>query len=210
MALGREAGQTRRRSARLSAIVALLLLAFLIAPLGAQEAGADDDERRHGTVFAETGALMSSSWFALYLGSEPHVLWKPSWFGAGAGVRFSAGASQFDLHAAPFARLEAGWWYVNAGWSFELLDLTSRFQLVKDGVYLATGVAPDLLQFGYGRLGLDLGLESFVPLPYPPDELPPAVTVIGPLGLPGWLEQPLLFLAETSMWRAGVHYTFPL
>ncbi|MFW5740637.1 MAG: hypothetical protein ACOC1F_09765, partial [Myxococcota bacterium] len=69
-----------------------------------------------------------------YVGSEPHVMWKPTWVGLGAGVKLVVGASQFDIHAVPLARLEAGWFYLTAGWSFELLDRTSRYQMMGDGV----------------------------------------------------------------------------
>jgi hypothetical protein len=162
------------------------------------------------SLLAESNVSVSSSWFGLYVGSEPHVMWKPTWFGLGAGVKLVVGASQLDIHAVPFARVEAGWCYLSGGWSFELLDLTSRYQMMGDGVVVAAGVAPDLVSFGYGRLGVDLGLETIIRMPYGEAEPPPSELILGPASEASWLGTALGFLVETTLLRVGLLYTFPL
>ena len=181
----------------------LLLLVFVLlggAALTAQE--------RETALFFETDVQLDVAFFGMYLATEPHVVWRPDRFGLGAGVKLLAGATQFDVHAAPFARVEFGWFYANAGWVFELADRSDAYQAIDDGFYSALGIAPDLLQFGYGRLGADLGLEYYRLIGDDPGA--PVMSLIEPWGLGFGLSRFLESVLGTSFVRVGILYTFPL
>jgi hypothetical protein len=181
----------------------LLLLVFGIvggAGLPAQEREAD--------IFFETDVQLDVAFFGMYLATEPHVVWRPGRFGLGAGVKLLAGATQFDIHAAPFARVELGWFYANAGWVVELADRSDAYQAIDGGLYTAAGVAPDLIQLGYGRLGADLGVEYYRPIGDDPGA--PVSSLIEPWGLGPGLSSFLESVLGTSFVRMGILYTFPL
>lgn len=183
---------------------ALALITTLLLVSGARVTAADSD------VYAETNVHLNVSLFGVYVSAEPHLIWRPGLLGVGAGVKGVVGASQFDLHAAPFARFELGWLYANAGWAFRLASRTERHQTISDGLFLAAGLAPDLVQFGHGRLGFDLGLEYYRPIPEDAAHAAVADSLIVRWGLPPRLESVLLAVLPGGFVRLGLLYTFSL
>lgn len=183
----------------------LVLVVFAVsggAVLPAQE--------RERALFFETDVQLDVAFFGMYLATEPHLVWRPGRVGLGAGVKLLAGATQFDIHAAPFARVELGWFYANAGWVVELADRSDAYRAVDDGLYSAFGVAPDLIQFGYGRLGADLGVEYYRPVEDGENPRVPVSAVVDPWGLPPGVSSFLESILGTSFVRMGILYTFPL
>ncbi len=161
-------------------------------------------------VYAETNIHLSASLFGVYVCAEPHLVWRPGLLGVGAGVKGVVGASQFDLHAAPFARFELGWLYANAGWTFRLTSRTERHQTIADGLFLAAGLAPDFVQFGHGRIGLDLGLEYYRPIPEDAAHTAVADSLIDAWSPPPRLESILRAMLPGGLVRLGLLYTFSL
>ncbi len=161
-------------------------------------------------VYVETAVHLNASFFGVYVSAEPHVVWRPRRLGVGAGVKGIVGASQFDLHAAPFARLELGWLYANAGWVLRLASPTARHQAIPNGLFLAAGLAPDLVPFGYGRLGFDLGLEYYRPVPEDATHAAAADSLIHQWDPPPRLGPVLRAALPGGFIRFGLLYTFPL
>jgi len=181
-------------------VLALLVVTLLCASPAAAE----------GSGFtAETNLHLGGGPFGVYLSAEPNAVWRPSWFGLGAGVKLAAGVTQFDVSVAPFARAELGWFYANAGWAVELADRAESYRAVDDGWYFAAGLAPDFLPFAAGRLGVDLGLEVYRPiagdvLEYPVDSL------VASWGLPASLSAFTASVLANTLLRFGLLYTFSL
>jgi hypothetical protein len=161
-------------------------------------------------VYAETSVITSLSWFGSYVSTEPHFIWRPAWFGLGAGAKLSAGTTQFDLHAAPFARVELWWMYMNAGWSFELVAHTERYRPFADGLFVAAGASPDLIPLGYGRLGIDVGVEAFPGIPGTWRSTESAGELVRSWDPPQPMLDALTLIAGTFTLKAAVLYTFPL
>ncbi|MFW6292022.1 MAG: hypothetical protein ACOC7V_06795 [Spirochaetota bacterium] len=180
----------------------LVLLVLGGATLSAQE--------RASALSFETDVQLDVAFFGMYLATEPHLVWRPGWFGLGAGVKLIAGATQFDVHAAPFARVELGWFYANAGWVVEIVDRSQAYQAIDDGFYSAAGIAPDLLQFGYGRLGVDLGVEYYHPIDDPGSLDAPVSRLVAPWGVSLARSSFLESILGNSFARMGILYTFPL
>ncbi len=161
-------------------------------------------------LYVETNLHVNASLFGVYVSAEPHLVWRPGMLGAGAGVKGIVGASQFDLHAAPFARFELGWLYVNAGWVLRLASRTERHQTIANGLFLAGGLAPAFIPFGHGRLGLDLGLEYYRPFPEDAAHAAVADPLIDRWGPPSRLEPILRAVLPGGFVRLGLLYTFSL
>lgn len=201
---------------RVTLSLALLLLAAasgLVAQTGSSDAAplpATAEASTSGRFHVETNVGLSASFFASSLVSEPNIVFRPRSLGVGLGTKLFVGATQFDVIIAPFARLEAGWFYVNGGYAFELVDAPERYQMVEDGVLVALGVAPELLRLRSGRLGVDVGLETHVKLSGLDGQLVAAIPFAaswqtGPVV--SWL---LLHAVATTSLRLGVLYTFAL
>ena len=196
--------------------VLLALLTFGVSSLPAQESGVDAGLPRPAearsssfTRYAETNVQLDVGFFGIYLAAEPHVIWRARRFGAGVGVKLLAGATQLDLHAAPFVRVELWWLYANAGWTVELASRTDRYQAVGNGLFTAAGIAPDLIGLGHGRLGVDLGLEFYLPA-RGNEPSAPVAALVQPWGLPYAVSSILESVLGTGFVRMGVLYTFPL
>jgi len=183
-------------------VLALFVVALLSAPPVAAA--------RTGSCFtAETNVQLAAGPFGVYLSGEPNVVWRPSWFGLGAGVKLIAGVTQFDVGVAPFARAELGWFYANAGWAVELADRAETYRAVDDGWYFAAGIAPDFLPFAAGRLGVDLGLEVYRPIAGDALEYPVG-SLVATWGLPGPLSEFTASILGNTLLRLGLLYTFAL
>lgn len=191
---------------RLRLACTLLALCLAGAAAVAEESGGDSRDLIH----FETNAGFDLSFFAFSLHAEPHIVFRPTRFGIGLGAKLFVGGSHFDFLVAPFGRLELGWFYLNGGYVFEIVDAIDRYQMVEDGVLASLGIAPGLLPVGEGRLGLDVGLETNLKLGSLEQQLVAAYPLIagwGSSGLPGFL---LLHAVATTSLRIGVLYTFPL
>jgi hypothetical protein len=142
------------------------------------------------------------------------VLWDPGLVRLGLGAEFYAGTSQFDFHLVPLLRAEIGWFYASGGWNVDLRDAKLGTQPLKDGVLVAAGLAPDLVQAGYGRLGVDLGMELILRLFEDPAAAPPASEVVAPWRVSTWFGgtagDVLEFMVAQMQLRAGILYTFPI
>ena len=187
-------------SPRRTTLFLIAAMAILAAPI----AGAQ--------LVAETGLHTSVGFFGAYAGWSNSVVVEAGPFRAGGGVELYTGTTQFDMHLVPFARGEIGWGYLNAGWIFQIADRTSRVQQMDDALWLALGIAPDLLPLATGRIGFDLGLEAIVRIGASGDGDLPAENVIDPLGIDGvfggGLREVLLFVAGSMQGRLGLIYSF--
>ncbi len=199
---------------------ALLLLALLVLAAGglaAQSAASDDapepdpaeasaPERFH----LETNVGLTASFFASSLVAEPNVVFRPRTLGVGLGTKLFVGATQFDVLVAPFGRLELGWFYLNGGYAFELVDAPGRYQMVEDGVLVALGITPELLRLPGGRFGVDLGLETHVKRSGLDGQLVAAFPFAASWSTGPLLSWLLLHAVATTSVRLGVLYTFAL
>ncbi len=193
-------------------LIGFMLLLLVFGGYGGAGLSAQE---RESALFFETDVQLDVAFFGMYLATEPHVVWRPRSFGLGAGVKLVAGATQFDVHAVPFARVELGWFYANAGWVVQVADRTDAYQAIEDGFYSAVGIAPDLVQFGYGRLGADLGVEYYLPVDAGNTDdgagaNPPVSVLVEPWGFGPGLSSFLESILGTSFVRMGILYTFPL
>ncbi|MFP4113150.1 MAG: hypothetical protein ACOCWX_01145 [Spirochaetota bacterium] len=185
-------------------VLALLLLGF-----GTLSGRTDPAREQSAELYAESNVSMTMSFFGAYVAAEPHLVWRPSWFGLGVGAKLLAGTSQFDLHAAPFVRAELLWLYANAGWDFEMLGGADRYQPITGGPFVAAGIAPDLIAFGPGRLGIDAGIEAFFPNGDPGIGTP-IEELVRSWDPPGDWAAILERVVALLHLKLGVLYTFPL
>lgn len=199
------------RALMLSLVTLVLAVGGGLAAQDASPAASAESAGQPGArLHLETNAGITASFFASSLVAEPNVVFRPRALGVGLGTKLFVGATQLDFVVAPFARLELGWFYLNGGYAFELVDAPERYQMVEDGVLAAFGITPELLTARSGRLGVDVGLETHVKRAGLEGQLAAAVPFAaswqtGPLVT--WL---LLHAVATTSLRLGVLYTFAL
>lgn len=171
-------------------------------------------ERVQAQITYETEIHTSVGFFGAYTGWSNSVLWDPGLFRLGGGVDLYAGTAQFDFHAVPHLRAEIGWFYLTGGWNLVISPAPIGYQPLQPGVVVATGIAPDLIQAGYGRLGFDLGTEVLIRFFQNPADAPLGAAVVAPWNVErvfnGLLANVLEIIVSHTQLRLGLLYTFPL
>ncbi len=170
------------------------------------------DSRRRVDLTGSIGIVRSIGYLGRYAGIESFVSASYGILSAGAGGRFVAGTSQLDVHLAPALRVGFWWFYAGGGWIVEVVDRTSRYQVIDSGPYVAAGIAPSIRIGRVGRFGIDLGYEVFFPL-WPDPDQPPAPDVrdiVADWWLGTIVEDVYRVLVPNGMMRIGLLYTFPI
>jgi len=109
------------------------------------------------------GARYAASLPASYVSVDTNLVYRVFFLGLGAGLSAYVGLTQDSLYFAPYARLEAGWFYLALGASILASEPTppEDFLGARSGLFASTGADAWLLPLGRGRLGAHLGLAAF-------------------------------------------------
>jgi len=138
-------------------VFGLALLVLVCAGVQAQ-----DPQRSTLPLKAEMTGGFTGTIGGLYLAADPSVVWKPGRFAAGVGTELLFGVSQFDISILPYARLELGNFHLDVGYALPVLPPLSGDGVKGPEAGLAW--APKPFDMGYGRMGMDLGLNVTIPV----------------------------------------------
>ena len=190
----------------------LLAGALLVASAAHGQSVPSVDARRRVEFAGSIEVVRSAGYLGRYAGVESFGSASYGILSAGAGLRFVAGTSQLDVHIAPALRLGLWWFYAIGGWAVEIVDRTTRYQVIDTGPFVSAGVAPTIRIGRVGRLGIDVGYEVFFPLWPDPDQpqAPDATTLLADWWLGTIVEDVARVLLPNGMMRLGLLYTFPI
>ena len=139
----------------------ILLAVLLLVPLALCAQEASTQSNAGFPVKVETALSVNASLSGAYLSADPSVVWKPGLFAAGLGAELIVGATQFEVSALPYMRLELGWFYLAGGYVLTLLP--GIVETLPAGFSVGAGIAPDPFFIEFGRLGFELMLDTSVP-----------------------------------------------
>ena len=196
--------RTRRRI-----IASILLLLVAVEPIVAQPA--DPESPFHGEMSVQFNVQLASPAISPgpvpMLSATPSVVWRPNSLGAGLALRWISTTRSPQLLIAPQVRTEFWWFTFSGGWLFQILgDLPSTSL----GGLITLGIAPDLVPFAWGRIGIDATLDLYLPT----GVLADVPSVFGPLfdlwEWTGGLRDFAEYLLSSPVFGIGVTYTFPI
>jgi hypothetical protein len=109
------------------------------------------------------GARYAGSLPVSYASVDANLVYRVAFLGVGTGVSSYIGLTQDSLYFAPYARVEAGWFYMALGASILAAEPTPPEEYIgaRSGLFASTGMDAWLLPIGRGRLGGHLALAAF-------------------------------------------------
>ena len=196
--------RTRRRTTAL-----LLLLILAAGTLFAQPI--QNDSPFHGEMSVQFNLQLASPAISTgpvpMLSATPSVVWRPNALGAGVALRWLTATRYPQLVIAPQLRTELRWFTLSGGWVFQIMGEAPSVSL---GGLVTLGVAPDLVPFAWGRVGLDATLDLFLPT----GALAGMPSVFGALfdlwEWTGGLRDFTEYILSGPIFGIGITYTFPI
>ena len=177
-------------------MLAALLVFLCLGPAGAVS---QEPDKSAFPLKAKMTGQFTSGLYALYLSADPSVVWKPGLLAIGVGTELIIGLSQFDMYVLPYLRAEVGWLHIDFGYALPLVRPLEGDGLA--GLSVGFGIALEPFKVGYGRLGIDSGLDfSFVEFSKAYDRFADTYAA----------EQIVIAMALSSRFGFGVTYSFTL
>jgi len=99
-----------------------------------------------------------------YLAASPSVVWRPGLVGAGGGVKTLVAVRHLSVYVAPYLRGEFWWFTASGGWLFQVARPVGGETPRIHGAYAELGISPNLIDFLWGRLGVDATMTLYIPM----------------------------------------------
>jgi hypothetical protein len=169
-----------------------------------------------GSVFSgETSVQLNIAVISPYGGPGPEpflsagtsAVWRPKLAGMGVGVKALTATRYLSLVIAPQLRTELWWFTLSGGWLF---DLFSDDRPASLGAIVSLGISPDLLRFAWGKLGLDLTVDCYVPVGVEVTTPSLVEPLLDSWGWTGRARDFVELLLSNPVFGIGITYRFPL
>ncbi len=121
----------------------MVLMSILLGLLCASMLWAQDDD----SFRLQTKVGIAGSVVATYITPDVTLLYNPSFFGFGGGLKTFWGTRYGDAYIAPYGTFELWWLYVNLGVSIQIKqsnELLARPSSKEPPIYLSTGMYPKI------------------------------------------------------------------